>query len=329
MNLFITGGTGFFGRALIRHLDSYRLATGKLPFEKITVLSRSPKQFRLRHPALANLPWIHWHTGDIAVPESLPQQGRYHYILHGAADSTDVDELTPLQRYQQIVKGTENMLNFAIERGSQRFLLTSSGGAYGPQPVGMAAIAETYNGMPDPLVASGSYGVAKRQAEHLCALYGQQFGIQTVIARCFSFVGEDLPVNAHFAIGNFIRDALQSGSITVQGDGTSLRSYMDQRDLSQWLITMLLDGQAGQAYNVGSDQEVSIRELAHTVRGLIAPHKEVRILGEPDKTAPRQRYIPCIEKAQNELRLKVTVNLHDAIRFAANTYFSGRHSACV
>ena len=65
--------------------------------------------------------------------------------------------------------------------------------------------------------------------------------------------------------------------ITVSGDGTPVRSYMDQRDLARWLEVLLLQGCAGQAYNVGSDVAISIAELAHRVRDLLAPGKPVHI----------------------------------------------------
>lgn len=318
MNLLITGGTGFFGRALIRCLESERLKTGHLPFEQITILSRSPDAFRLRYPTLARLPWIRWHSGDVLSPRSLPKQGVYHYILHAAADSTDATALTPLQRFHQITDGTENMLKFAVAHGNRRLLFVSSGAVYGVQPNGMDVIPENYYGMPDPLNPSNAYGVAKRQAEHLCGLYGYQYNIETVIARCFSFVGEDLPMNAHFAIGNFIRDALQADCINVKGDGSPLRSYLDQRDLAHWLLSILSKGKAGQAYNVGSDQAITIRELAQTVRDLISPDKSININGVLSQTSLRNRYIPCILKAKDELELTVTVGLEDAIRFAAN-----------
>lgn len=327
MNLLITGGTGFFGRALIRHLESERITHGSLPFDQITILSRSPDKFRLSYPELSNLPWIRWHVGDVLTLESLPQQGSYHYILHAAADSTDAAALTPLQKYRQIVDGTENMLKFATAHGTCRFLLTSSGGAYGPQSADMEAIPEAYNGMPDPLNPSNAYSVAKRMAEQLCALYAQTHGLQTVVARCFAFVGPDLPLNMHFAIGNFIRDAMLAESITVQGDGSPLRSYLDQRDLAHWLLSILFQGQAGHAYNVGSDRAVSIQELAHTVRDLIAPHKPVHVMGIPNLASQRNRYIPCIDKARNELGLRVTIALEDAIQFAASAHLGeGRTS---
>ncbi|MCP9860385.1 MULTISPECIES: NAD(P)-dependent oxidoreductase [unclassified Cyanobium] len=316
MNLLITGGTGFFGRALIKYLEAERLSTGALPFEQITVLSRSPEKFSLSYSALANLAWIRWHAGDVLNPDSLPQQN-FSHILHAAADSTDAAALTPLQRYQQIALGTQNILDFAVQHRTQRFLLTSSGGVYGPQPDGMAFIPETYNGMPDPLLLSSTYGIAKRQAEHLCTLYGEQYGIETVIARCFAFVGEDLPLHAHFAIGNFIRDALWHEAITVGGDGTPLRSYLDQLDLAHWLICLLLQGQPGQAYNVGSDVAISVADLAFLVRDTLAPRKSVHILRVPDQQRQRNRYIPSIEKARTDLQLDVRIALQQAITHTA------------
>ena len=79
-------------------------------------------------------------------------------------------------------------------------------------------------------------GVAKHQAEHLWAQYGHQYGhqygIETTIARFFAFVREDLPRDTHFAIRNFIRDSLEQTEFIVNGNGSPIRSYMHQGDLS-------------------------------------------------------------------------------------------------
>ena len=205
-----------------------------------------------------------------------------------------------------------------------RFLLTSSGGVYGPQSVGLPEIPETYCGMPDPLLASSTYGIAKRHAEHLCSLYSQAYGLESVIARCFAFVGEDLPMNAHFAVGNFIRDALYRPQIDVQGNGSPIRSYMHQADLANWLLTLLRAGRSGHAYNVGSDQAISIADLARCVRDVVSPEKAVHIHGEGlIDNAQRSRYIPSIAKAQTELGLELTVDLREAIRLTARNCTHG------
>jgi len=315
MNLLLTGGTGFFGKALLRYWTA--LAAQGSPVHPVTVLSRSPRVFLDRCPEFAGHDWLTLHQGDILEPDSLPSDGAFTHLLHAAADSTLGPQFSPLQRYLQIVDGTRHMLDYAVSHGIRRFLLTSSGGVYGPQPQDMEKIPESYNGMPDPLNPQHAYSVAKRAAEHLCSLYQDRYGIQPVIARCFAFVGRDLPLDAHFAIGNFIRDALYANEIVVKGDGTAVRSYMDQRDLAAWLSTLLHDGRPGHAYNVGSDQALSIAELACFVRDTISPDKAVLIAGCANPNNFRSRYVPDISKARSELGLAIKVELGAAIRDTA------------
>ncbi|MCI1016468.1 NAD(P)-dependent oxidoreductase [Herbaspirillum sp. C7C2] len=299
MKLLISGGTGFFGKALLRHFLGRALESGTPDFTQIVVLSRAPRRFLDRHPEFDGLSWLRFHEGDILSPQTLPYTDRFSHILHAAADSTDAARLTPLERYDQIAAGTRHMLELAATTGASRFLLTSSGGAYGPQPADMVAMPEHLHSMPDPLNPGNVYSLAKRQAEHLCALYAAQYGFEAVVARCFAFVGEDLPLNAHFAIGNFIRDALYGQEIVVGGDGSPVRSYMHQADLAQWLTFLLREGKAGEAYNVGSSEAVTVAELAGLVRELVAPDKPVRIMAKAVADNPgRNRYIPDISKAQ-------------------------------
>jgi len=310
INILLTGGTGFFGKALLRLL----LAPPRSSAFSLVVLSRDPDRFLLANPEFKDINQIAFHKGDIEDPKSLPRYHRFTHILHAATDSTFGPQLSPLQRYQQICEGTRNILDLAVATGARRFLLTSSGGIYGHQPAELEAFPEDWPGGPDISQPATAYSQAKRAAEHLCALYREVYGLETVIARCFAFVGPDLPLDVHFAIGNFIRDALTAESITVAGDGTPLRTYLDQRDLAHWLWTLLLEGRDGETYNVGSDQVVSIAELAHMVRDLLAPEKPVRILGSPQPAAVATRYVPDIRKALQELGLSVTVPLAEAIR---------------
>jgi len=313
MQLLLTGGTGFFGKALLRHF----LANTVPIVSSVVVVSRNPDPFLEAYPEFSENPQISFLQGNIQQRDTLPWGHSFTHVLHAATDSTIGPSLTPLQRYDQIVDGTRNILDLAVATGARRFLLTSSGGIYGRQPADLAAIPEDWPGSPPLAEPSTAYSQAKRAAEHLCALVGEQHGLETVVARCFAFVGPDLPLNVHFAIGNFIRDALTADAITVSGDGTPLRTYLHQSDLAHWLLTLLDHGRPGQAHNVGSDEVISIAALAHLVRDILAPEKPVHILGQPNPGAARNRYVPDIRKAQQEFGLSVTVPLAEAIRRSA------------
>jgi dTDP-glucose 4,6-dehydratase len=313
MKLFVTGGTGVFGKAILRHLQAlYSVSYSNLP-DEVVVLTRSPEKFIVMHPEFSDLPWLKFHKGNIEEPLTLPCQERFTHILHAAADLANAALLNDLQRYDQIVNGTRNLLDFAVACGAHRFLFISSGSVYGAQPTYLDCIPENWHGIPDPLNPANAYGLAKRAAEHLCALYREIHGVNTIVARCFAFVGQDIPLNAHFAIGNFIRDALWRNEIIVHGDGTPLRSYLALNDMAHWLITILIAGKSGSAYNVGSDEALSIANLAYQVRDLVAPDKQVRILDETDRNRGRNCYVPDIGLALRELGLKVYTPLDKAI----------------
>jgi dTDP-glucose 4,6-dehydratase len=283
----------------------------------VETLSRNPDDFCRQYPDLAALPWLRVCRGDILDRASFSSLSAPDWVLHAAADSTRPGGLTARTRYEQIVDGTRHVLDFAAASGSHRFLFVSSGGVYGAQPAELARIPESFLGMPDPLLPGSTYGVAKRAAEHLCATTGYATGMSVVIARCFAFVGEDLPLGVHFAIGNFIRDALWSDEVIVRGDGLPTRSYMDQRDLASWLLVLLERGLTGRAYNVGSDFGISMIDLAELVVSVVSPGKPVRVLGEAVSPVLRDRYVPSIARAGEELGLSVTIPLVEAIRVTA------------
>jgi dTDP-glucose 4,6-dehydratase len=311
MKLLITGGTGFFGRALLRSWIQTKAGGERVP--EVTIVTRSPNRFLERYPEFSTKSWLTLHDGNILDYESLPLGECFTHILHAATESTIGPSLPALQRYDEIVNGTRNILNYAVKNNVKRFLLTSSGGVYGPQPATMEKIPESFFGIPDPLDPTSAYSMGKRAAEHLCSLYNDRFGLESVIARCFAFVGEDLPLNAHFAIGNFIHDALYSNEINVAGDGTPVRSYMNQSDLARWLLCILDKGIAGRAYNVGSDKGISIAELAHLVRNILRPSKPVVFMNTATTFQGRNIYLPDISAAKNDLNLDVTISLPESI----------------
>jgi dTDP-glucose 4,6-dehydratase len=162
---------------------------------------------------------------------------------------------------------------------------------------------------------NSAYGEGKRAGELLCSIAHKEHGLETTIARCFAFVGPHLPLDAHFAIGNFIRDAMKGEPIKVK-DGTPYRSYLYAADLAIWLWTILFKGDACHPYNVGSDQEITIAELAQIVASALGG--SVASSTSPLKfRSPVTRYVPYVSRIGKELGLATAIKLSDSLQRVA------------
>jgi UDP-glucuronate decarboxylase len=308
--LFITGGTGFIGRSL---LDYCREAADCHGTDfVVTVLSRQPDDFLARFPVYGGLAWLRVERGDL---DNLPASGSYTDLIHAAADTHRGDDL--IAWFDQLVTGTRNTLAFAARAGVTRTLFISSGAVYGGPSGGDRPREEDAGLAPALDDARTVYGQGKRAAEHLCALFNRQHGIGCVIARLFAVLSPHMPLDGPYAAGNFIRDALSEAcpAIGISGNPATLRSYIDGRDMAHWMMVLLTRGVAGEAYNVGSDEAISIESLAQKICSTLPVTKEVRIA--PDATSrSRSTYVPAIHKAA-ALGLRIETGLEDAIRRAA------------
>ena len=300
--VFITGGTGFFGKWLLGSLLHANATMGLQT--QLTVMSRDPIGFLRRTPGLSESENLNFVRGDVATLRV--DRLEIDYIIHAAADTTaftnNADERA---RARTISLGTQNML-VSAQANRARLLNISSGAVYGAATSKLTGASESDFA---ETAAVTPYGKAKREAERLCA----GTSVDYVTARAFAFLGPHLPLDAHFAAGNFLRDAIRGGPIQVRGDGTALRSYLHPADLVVWLLRILIRGERGQAYNVGSDEVVTTAQLARLIADAVQPKAEV-VIQSVQPQGPQNIYLPNVTRARTELNLDVTIPLQDAIK---------------
>lgn len=311
---FITGGTGFFGAWL---LESFCWINDALSLGMTAiVLTRDPSKFSNSFPQICSKEYISLLKGDIR-DFTFPSLA-CDYIIHAAAEvSGDGGASAAIDTFSALVQGTQRVLDFARVSGVRKLLLTSSGAVYGRQPGDLSHIQEDCLQAPDTLNPSAAYGEGKRVSEFLCTAHSYDQSYEVKIARCFAFVGPRLPLDKHFAIGNFIRDVIAGTPVVIGGDGTPRRSYLYASDLAVWLWTILFKGKNRRAYNVGSGEEVSIADLARLVRDTLAGHSDITVMSSAVPGSLPSRYVPSVQRAKVELGLDVSVPLSVAIEKTA------------
>ncbi|MSO47954.1 MAG: NAD(P)-dependent oxidoreductase [Thermoleophilia bacterium] len=316
-DILITGGTGFVGTWLVSalcHADQ-RLHLGI----RTTILTRDPVGFADRSPQLAA--WAAVIRGDVTAIPLLPP---FDVAIHAATPaSAALNDDNPDLMRSTIVEGMRSLLAALEPSGSIPLLFTSSGAIYGPQPVGLEHTPEEFEPAPDAIEARNAYALGKRDAEAIALAASRAGGPSLRLARLFAFVGPHLPLDAHFAIGNFVRDAIAGGPICVAGDGSAVRSYLYAGDMIEQLLAILMRGLPDRAYNVGSDEAITIRELAQLVGRELAPDAHVEIAGLAQGALPTgagSRYVPATTRIADELGCRAHVNLPEAIRRTAASH---------
>jgi nucleoside-diphosphate-sugar epimerase len=308
--LLLTGGTGFIGKWL---LATFLHANRRLDLSaQVVVLSRSPEAFLNEFPELRDAAEVTWLKGDVRDFELEAAYG-CSYAIHAATDV--VATSSPNDIFDTCTVGTQRVLSVLGKDGmAARMVLLSSGAVYGRTPPEVSAIPEEWQGAPDPLAPSSAYGEGKRVSELLCAMAANtrpELGVS--IARCFAFVGPHLPLDKHFAIGNFIGAAMNGKDIRIQGDGTPLRSYLYAADLAHWLWVILFAAKSGRAYNVGGSEALSIGDLAHRVNRVLNDSGDVLIAQSPSPGVSPEAYVPSVKRVVTELGLTPSVDLDVAI----------------
>jgi dTDP-glucose 4,6-dehydratase len=306
--LLLTGGTGFFGRWMLETLlwADERFGLGS----SVVVLTRDPRAFAAKAPHLASHPAVATQEGDIRTYEWTG--GALSHVIHAGTDTQPpATRQDRLRVFDTIVEGTRRTLEIAERAGAIRFLMTSTGAVYGRVPPEITHVAEDFTGGPDPASASAAGAEAKRAAEMLCTVYADG-PLHPTIARCFAFVGPFLPLDGHLAVGNFIAAALEGRPIEIRGDGTPVRSYMYASDLAAWLWTILLRGERGRAYNVGSEAAISIADVARAVAHAAGGGNVV--IARATAGGPPERYVPATRRARLDLGVTMTVDFAEALR---------------
>lgn len=312
--IFLTGGTGFFGKWL---LESFIYVNEKLSLNaKIISLSRNPEHFIEQYPFYKEYKnSVRFVKGDILTYDFKLDEA-VQFIIHAATAASDsLNKNNPLLMMDTITLGTRNILEFAITQSIEGFLFVSSGAVYGKQPLDVSNIQETDSFKIDINNSNAAYSEGKRIAELYCSTYFEKYNLPIKIARCFAFVGPYLPLDTHFAIGNFINNVIKKEDIVIRGDGSTTRSYMYASDLSIAIWKILLVGHNNKPYNVGVDSAYSLKDIAFMLKKNYGNNVQILNL---NKEVSKNIYVPNIDVLKNELEIKNFVQIEDAIQKTIN-----------
>lgn len=263
--ILVTGATGTIGSFLVDMLLEYSREGAETA---VFAAGRSVERLEQRFGP-ANSQWLTCVPYDMMEPISW--EFPVDYIIHGAGNAHPAAfNGDPVGTIVENVGGTYGLLCYARDHGVRRVCYLSSGEVYGQGDLSLAAFREDYSGYLDPLSPRSCYPTSKRAAETLCASFTKQYGLETVIVRPCHTYGPGITASDNRANVQFLRNALKGEEIVLKSAGTQMRSYSYVADCASAILTCLLKGEPGQAYNSANPEaRVTIAGLAEIIAGSV------------------------------------------------------------
>lgn len=261
-SVLITGATGMIGTALVDTL--IKLGEKHEIQIDIWMIGRNEESAKKRFCDLGSSRQLHFIEGDIS--SSTLHFPKVDYVIHAASNAYPMAfSEDPVGTMKANLFGTSNLLDFSRDNGVRRFLLVSTGEIYG-EGSDVSAFTEDYSGYVDCMSPRACYPSSKRAAETLCASYGRQYGLETVVARPCHVYGPTCTDKDSRVSSQFMRQAIKGEDLIMKSEGLQVRSYCYVFDCVSALITIMLKGVTGNAYNIADNgTRVSIRDFCKLI----------------------------------------------------------------
>lgn len=257
--VLITGASGLIGSqlafALLNANEEKKLGLRVIACVRNRV--RAEELFRY-----ADKSAIEIKAGDISDPIGV--EGDVDYIVHGASVTGSKDFVDyPVETIMTAVNGTKNVLDLAREKNVSGMVYLSSLEIYGVVDFSIESVDELTYGRIDPMSVRSSYSEGKRLVETLCASYASEFGVKVNVARLCQTFGSGVKYNDGRVFAQFARSIIEGNDIVLRTDGSTERNYCYISDAVTGILTVLLKGDPGQAYNIANKRSlISIRDMA-------------------------------------------------------------------
>lgn len=279
--ILVSGAAGFLPAYMIETL-LYLNSTRQLNI-RIIGLVRNPEYARARYSHYSDdksLDIISHNVCDaISIDEDID------YIVHAASHATPkLFQADPVGTISANVIGTNNLLQLAVNKRVECFLFFSTSGVYGHVNPDCYPIKEDCYGYLNPMDIASCYIESKRMGENMCVAWMHQHGVPVKIVRPAITYGPGVKLDDGRSFADFISNILDSQDIVLFSDGKVLRNYCYLADATLGFFTVMLKGRIGEAYNIATDHEISIIELARLLANNVFPELNLKVVMKADQS---------------------------------------------
>lgn len=258
-SVMVTGATGLIGSqtvmALLRANEAHGL--GLTVYAAVRNMAKAEKIF-----AKADKSVLKYVVSDILQPFDMSED--VDYIIHGASMTSSKDFVDyPVETIKTAIQGTENVLELAKSKKVKGMVYLSSLEVYGVVDFDVEKVPETMYGVLDPMSVRSSYSEGKRMVECMCASYAHEYNIPIKVVRLGQTFGPGVEYGDNRVFAQFARSIIEGKDIVLKTDGSTERNYCYVMDAISAILTVLVKGKQGEAYNIANKNTlITIRKMA-------------------------------------------------------------------